>query len=192
MPAIIIEIVELDKSQEAVIIILMPNPMDRFIAGASPMDEKTNTMRLLEARGVPYTVHYFSTEIHSAEEVAEAVGVPAEQVFKTLVVLPARGHPLLAIVPGKRELDLKKLAKAAREKKVSMASHREAESLTGLQVGGISALALLNKGFRAYLDTSAERFAEILVSAGQRGINLQLPVRDLVAIVDARLADIAR
>ena len=156
------------------------------------MTDKTNTMRMLEARNVPYTAHYFSSDIHSAEEVAEAVGLPAQEVFKTLVAIPPKGHPLLAIVPGDRELDLKKLARAAKQKKVRMASHRQAESLTGLQVGGISALALLHKTFRVFLDASAERFERILVSAGQRGINLQLPVVDLVEVVDARIADIAR
>ena len=154
--------------------------------------EKTNAMRLLEARGIPYTTHYYSAEIHSAEEVANAVGLPAGQVFKTLVVMPEKGRPLLAIVPGNRELDLKKLAQAANEKKLRMATQREAESLTGLLVGGISALALLNKGFPVYLDAQANDYEQVLVSAGQRGINLQLAVEDLVKVAWARVADISR
>jgi Cys-tRNA(Pro)/Cys-tRNA(Cys) deacylase len=156
------------------------------------MQTKTNAMRVLEAKKIPYTAHYFSPEIHSAEGVAQAVGVPAERVFKTLVVLPGEGRPLLAIVPGSAELDLKKLAQATGEKKLRMATQREAESLTGLLVGGISALALLNKGFRVVVDASASRHERILVSAGQRGINLELAPQDLVAITRARLADIAR
>ena len=153
--------------------------------------QRTNSMRLLESRRVPYTAHYFSPSIHSADGVAEALGVPAAQVFKTLVALPQRGKPLLAIVPGDRELDLKALAKAAGDKKVHMATQKEAEALTGLQVGGISALALLDKGFRVFLDASAEGFDTILVSAGERGINLQLPVADLVRLTRARLAPLA-
>ena len=153
--------------------------------------QRTNSMRLLESRRVPYTAHYFSPDIHSADGVAEALGIPAAQVFKTLVALPQRGKPLLAIVPGDRELDLKALAKAAGDKKVHMATQKEAEALTGLQVGGISALALLDKGFRVFLDASAEGFDTILVSAGERGINLQLPVADLVRLTRARLAPLA-
>lgn len=153
--------------------------------------QRTNAMRLLESRRVPYTAHHYSAEIHSAEGVAETLGFPAAQVFKTLVALPQRGKPLLAIVPGDRELDLKALAKAAGDKKVHMASQKEAEALTGLKVGGISALALLDKGFRVYLDASAQAYEQILVSAGERGINLQVPVADLVRLTRARMAPIA-
>lgn len=155
--------------------------------------DKTNAMRALDDKGVSYRTHYFSPEIHSAEEVALAVGVPAGQVFKTLVVMPteARPRPLLAIVPADRELDLKALARCAGAKKLRMALHREAESLTGLLVGGISALALPHKHWRVYLDASANSYPDILVSAGQRGINLQVPVQDLVKITSAKLADIA-
>ena len=159
------------------------------------MDEiKTNAMRMLDAKQVPYTTHRFPDDVHSAEDVAEAVGVPGEMVFKTLVVVSASqsDQAYLAMVPAHCQLDLKKLARVAREKKLKMAGHDQAEEMTGLQVGGISALALLNRGFRVFLDASAQRFPEILVSAGQRGINLQLPVSDLVRIVKARIADIAR
>jgi Cys-tRNA(Pro)/Cys-tRNA(Cys) deacylase len=157
-----------------------------------PKAEKTNAMRLLDGRKIPYVTHTYSPDIHSAEGVAEAVGMPPEQVFKTLVVLSAaaRPQPYLAIVPGHRELDLKKLAQATREKKLRMATQREAESLTGLLVGGISALALLNTGFKVYLDASARGFDTVLVSAGQRDINLQLAVDDLVGVTNARVADL--
>ncbi len=77
------------------------------------------------------------------------------------------------------------LAKAVNAKKVKMATHAEAEALTGLQTGGISALALINKGFDVYLDDQASRFEAIAVSAGQRGANILLPVKDLVRLVDA-------
>ena len=162
--------------------------------GMPRKENKTNSMRLLDAQKIPYTVHRFSPSIHSAQGVAEALGLPPGQVFKTLVVVPAneKGKPLLAIVPGDRELDLKKLARLANAKKLRMASHREAEALTGLLVGGISALALLQKGWRVFLDASAQRYQEILVSAGQRGINLQLAVEDLCRITHAQVGDISR
>lgn len=152
--------------------------------------EKTNAMRLLESKKVAYTAHYYDPAIHSAQGVSEALNIPAWQIFKTLVVLPAvgKGRPLLAIVPGDGELDLKKLAEAADEKKLRMATQKEAESLTGLLVGGISALALLNKGFRVFLDASANSHATILVNGGQRGINVQLAPKDLVTVVNAHVA----
>ena len=156
--------------------------------------EKTNAMRLLDARKVPYIVHHYtySAKVHSADEVAATLGLPSGQVFKTLVVMPEKGRPFLAIVPGDRELDLKKMAQATHQKKVCMATQREAESLTGLLVGGISALALTNKGFKVFLDASANHYQQILVSAGQRGINLQLAVQDLIVVLSARLADLVR
>ncbi|MHB0859197.1 MAG: Cys-tRNA(Pro) deacylase [Anaerolineae bacterium] len=156
-----------------------------------PKTDKTNAMRVLDARKIPYVTHHYAAERHSAEEVAALVGFPANQVFKTLVVLPEKGRPLLAIVAGDSELDLKMLAQASGDKRLRMATQREAESLTGLLVGGISALALLNKGFRVFLDASASQHETILVSAGQRGINLQLRPQDLAEMTSAQQADIA-
>jgi Cys-tRNA(Pro)/Cys-tRNA(Cys) deacylase len=156
-------------------------------------DTKTNAMRVLEGRKIPYVAHFYSEGRHSAEEVAAELGLPASQVFKTLVVMPADGpgRPLLAIVPGDRELALKKLAQATRAKKLRMATQKEAESLTGLLVGGISALALLAKHWKVYLDSSSSAYPEILVSAGQRGINLQLAVADLIKVTEAQVADLS-
>ncbi len=87
-------------------------------------------------------------------------------------------------------LNLKKLAKAMGVKKLKMATHAEAECLTGLQVGGISPLALLNKGFVMVLDVSAENHSHVFVSAGQKGINLRVPVADLLRITRARKLDV--
>jgi len=155
--------------------------------------KKTNSMRVLEQKRITYQVHTFPTTIHSAEGVAEAIGLPASQVFKTLVVMPmgAGAKPLLAIIPGDAHLNLKNLAKTAGEKKLNMAAHREAERLTGLQVGGISALAMLRKGWHVFLDASANDYEQIVVSAGQRGINLQLSVDGLISVTNAQVASIA-
>ncbi len=153
--------------------------------------QKTNAMRVLDARRVAYQVFPFDASIHSGSGVAAALGVPIEQVFKTLVVLRERGRLILAIIPSDRELDLKRMAAAAHEKRVRMATQREAEAKTGLLVGGISALALLDKGFEVFVDTAAQTFAEVYVSAGQRGLNLRLPVADLVAVTGANVAELA-
>lgn len=152
----------------------------------APDVPKTNALRLLASRRVPYEAFTFSDEIHSAEGAAEAMGVAPSQVYKTLVVLRERGKPLLVMVPGGRQLDLRLLARSVGEKKLRMATQREAESLTGLQVGGISALALLNRGFDVYIDSSADQLEQIYVSAGQRGVNVRLRVADLVRLTGAR------
>jgi Cys-tRNA(Pro)/Cys-tRNA(Cys) deacylase len=152
--------------------------------------KKLKSMRVLDRADVPYEVLTFPESVHSAEGVAEFVGLPASRVYKTLVVeRPAGGKPLLVMAPGDRELDLKELAGCLSEKKLQMASHKDAERLTGLQVGGISALALLNRGFEICLDRRALELDDIVVSAGQRGINLRLAVRDLARVTYARLVD---
>ena len=149
------------------------------------MATKTNSMRLLDAQGIPYDVFSFSADIHSALGVAESTGIPVEHVYKTLVVVRPDGKPLLAICPGHCQVSLKKLAQAIGEKKLRMATQKEAEGFTGLQVGGISALALTRRGFPVYLDRSALALERIVVSAGRRGINLRLSVGDLVGVTGA-------
>ncbi len=110
------------------------------------------------------------------------------QVFKTLVTLPdaPQGRPVLVVLPGTQELDLKTLAAAIGEKKMRMASQQEAERLTGLRVGGISALALLAKNWRVFLDASALQYDQFYVSGGQRGLNLRLAPADFVAMTQAK------
>lgn len=156
-----------------------------------PERDRTNAIRLLDSSRVAYRIHTFSSDIHSADEVARILGFPASQVFKTLVVMPPKGKPLLAIVPGDGELDLKKLAQVVDEKKLRMATKVEAEAITGLLVGGISALSLMNKGFRIYIDATCRQFPEIIVSAGRRGINVQLAPADLIRIIKAQVVDIS-
>jgi Cys-tRNA(Pro)/Cys-tRNA(Cys) deacylase len=152
---------------------------------------RNNVTRLLDSRRVAYEVFEFPPEKHSAEETAVLLGVPEHCVYKTLVVLrETKGKkPLLVLTPAGRELSLKALAAALGEKKLRMAAQREAESLTGLQVGGISALALLNRGFEICLDKSALDLPYIHISAGQRGANLRLHVADLVKLTNARLVE---
>lgn len=153
-------------------------------------DFKSNVTRFLDSQKVNYTVRTYDYEagVHSAVEVAAAVGLPQAQVYKTLVALaedPKR-KPMLVIVPGPETLDLKVLAKAVNIKKAKMATHEEAERLTGLLTGGISALALINKGFDVLLDDRALSFETIAVSAGQRGAQVLLPVKDLMRLTRAR------
>jgi Cys-tRNA(Pro)/Cys-tRNA(Cys) deacylase len=153
---------------------------------------RTNAMRLLDREGVSYAAHVFSDTIRSAQEVASAVGIPAERVFKTLVTVTDDNETVLAMLPGDAELDLKALARAAGAKRCHMASHRDAERITGLQVGGISPLALTQRGWQVFLDASALAQERVLVSAGKRGINLELRVDDLVRITGAVVTELVR
>lgn len=156
------------------------------------MSFTNNATRLLDSRRISYQVHEYDYDdgVHSAVEVAVAIDRVPERVFKTLVVLPDQPNakPILAVIPGPDTLDLKRLAKAIGVKKARMSSHAQAEQLTGLQTGGISPIALVNKGFRVFIDASAEQHDTIVVSAGQRGVNLELRPQDLIKLTRAKTA----
>src|SRR5215212_5034111 len=150
------------------------------------MASKLNSMRILEVQGVQYDVLTYDDSIHDATEVAKTLGVPADHLYKTLVVeRAAGGKPVLIMIAADRHLDLKKFAAAIGEKKVNMAAHADAEKLTGLKVGGIGALALTHKNWDVYLDQPAIALDQICVSAGQRGINLRVKVSDLQKVLKA-------
>jgi len=154
--------------------------------------KSNNVTRLLESRKIPFTAFELPPEKLSALEAAQLMGVPSEQVYKTIVMTrEGKGKSILALVPGPDEVNLKALARAIGEKKVHLPTEREAERLTGLQAGGISPLALLNRGFQVVLDASAQALEHIYISGGQRGLDIRLPVRDLVAITDASFAEIS-
>jgi Cys-tRNA(Pro)/Cys-tRNA(Cys) deacylase len=156
------------------------------------MVQKLNSMRLLEKHNIPYEVTAFPDTMRDAADIAELLGVPAFTVYKTLVVEPmGGGKPLLALIAADRQLDLKALAAASGHKKVSMAAHADAERLTGLKVGGISALALTHKNWPVYLDQTATALEHILVSAGQRGLDVRVPTLAFIRVVGAKLAAIS-
>ena len=155
---------------------------------------RTQAMRALDARKIAYQTHVFPETIRDAEQVAASLGLPPAQVFKTLVVVredDANAHPYLVMLPANAGLDLRRFARAVGVKSVRMASHEGAEKLTGLKVGGISALALLNRPFTMYIDASALGFDEIVISGGQRGVDLQVRVADLLAVTQAQPIDAA-
>ncbi|MCC6499669.1 MAG: aminoacyl-tRNA deacylase [Anaerolineales bacterium] len=152
-----------------------------------------NVTRLLDARKIPYTAYELSAEKHGAQETARLLGVDPASIFKTIVVLRGKPKkPLLTLVPGDSTVDLKALASALDEKKVHLPTEKEAERITGLQAGGISPLALLNKGFQFVIDSSAQKFTEIHISGGQRGLNIKLPLGDLVKLTNARLEAVSK
>lgn len=152
-----------------------------------------NVTRLLESRKIRFTAFELPAEKLSALETARLLGVDPGQVFKTIVITrekPAR--PILAVIPGTREVDLKALAQATGDKKLHLPTEREAETLTGLQAGGISPLALIQRGFQTWIDQAAAAFDQIHISGGQRGLNIRLPVQDLVSLTQARMGSISR
>ncbi len=156
------------------------------------MPVTNNITRFLDARKVKYAAHDLPAEKIGAVQAAQLMDVPAEQVFKTIVTVREKGKPVLAVIPGPRVVDLKLLASILGEKKMHLPSEREAESLTGLQAGGISPLALINKGFQVVIDSAAQSLDEVYISGGQRGLDIQLGVNDLAKLVNARFGNISR
>ena len=156
-------------------------------------NKKLNSMRLLEQHNIPYEVLTYEPITRDASEVSELIGLPEFMVYKTLVVQSmATDKPMLALIAADRQLDLKAMAAAAGEKKVRMASHADAEKLTGLQVGGISPLMLTNKNWPVYLDQPASGLEHIVLSAGERGTQVRVGVTPLMQVLGARLAEISR
>ena len=151
-----------------------------------------NVTRFLDARKVSYAAHEMPAEKLGAVEAANFMGVSPDQVFKTIVIVREKKKPVLAVVPGPRVVDLKLLAAFLGEKKVHLPTEREAEELTGLQAGGISPLALINKGFQIVIDFAAQAYEKIYVSGGQRGLDIQLGVEDLLKLTNARVGKISR
>ena len=152
-----------------------------------------NVTRLLDARHVRYTAFELPAEKLGALETARRLGVDPAMVFKTIVVLRSTpgGKPILAIIPGNRSLDLKALADFLKEKKMRLPTQREAETLTGLQAGGISPLALINKGFQILLDQSAQDFPKFISPAGSADSTSACRSKDLVKLTGARLANLS-
>ncbi len=153
----------------------------------------TNITRLLDSHNIPYTAFELPAEKLGAAETARLLSVSPDEVFKTIVVVrESIGKPILAVIPGPLEVDLKLLANAVGEKKLRLPTEREAEQITGLQAGGISPLALLNRGFEIVLDETAQLFEAIHISGGQRGLNIRLPVAALIELTHAKFAEISR
>jgi Cys-tRNA(Pro)/Cys-tRNA(Cys) deacylase len=154
---------------------------------------KTNAVRLLERLGVPFELRAYEVDPDEldAETVARKVGLPAEQVFKTLVARGDKHGVCLAIVPGDCELDLKALVRATGDKKADTVPLKEVEPLTGYVRGGVTALAC-KKSYPVYLDETAGLFDVISISAGVRGLQILLAPDDYLRVIDAKVVPIAK
>jgi len=155
--------------------------------------EKTNAARLLDTLNIPYELRAYKVDPEdlTAISVARKIGLPPEQVFKTLLSQTNTGDHLFAVIPGDTELDLKKLAHAAGVKKVELASLKEVEPITGYIRGGVTVMGA-RKPFPAYADETIELFDLISVSAGQRGLQLLLAPSDYLRAANATLADLTK
>jgi Cys-tRNA(Pro)/Cys-tRNA(Cys) deacylase len=154
---------------------------------------KTNACRILEQMGIPFRTREYEVDPDdlSAETVAAKVGMPPEQVFKTLVVHGDRHGHAVAVVPGSWELDLKALAKATGDRKVEMIHLKDVQPLTGYIRGGVTALGM-KKSFPVYVDETLELWDLVCVSGGMRGLQIEIAPADYLRAVSAKVAEIAR
>ena len=159
--------------------------------------DKTNVMRVLEQKKVPYTAHAFAPEgarpedvaSLSGEDIARALGEPVEQVFKTLVTRGKSGGYYVFVIPVAASLDLKKAAKACGEKSVAMILQKELLPLTGYVHGGCSPVGM-KKQFPTFVDSTAENFDKMYVSAGKVGVQVELAPSDLAKVIRLTFSDL--
>ena len=153
---------------------------------------KTNAARILDRAGIVYELREYAVDETdlSAPHVAAAIGLPPDQVFKTLVARGDRSGVVLAVIPANAELDLKGLAAASGNKSIDMVPLKEVVILTGYIRGGVSPLGT-RKPYPVFLDETAELWNQIAVSAGRRGCQLLLAPAALVRVTEAKVCAIA-
>ena len=154
---------------------------------------KTNAARLLDSLGIPYELRGYEVDPEdlTAESVAHKIGLPPEQVFKTLVARGDRTGVMLAVVPGDAELDPKALARLSGDRKADVVPLREVQPLTGYVRGGVTALAG-KKDYPVFADETIELFDVISVSAGTRGTQILLSPADYLRAVKAKVGPISK
>lgn len=155
--------------------------------------QKTNAARILDGLGISYELRAYEVDPNdlTAISVARKIGLPTEQVFKTLLAQTTPAGHVFAVIPGDAELDLKKLAAAADVKKAELASLKDVEPLTGYIRGGVTVMGA-RKPFPAFADETIELFEVISVSAGMRGLQVLLSPTDYLRASGAVLADLTR
>lgn len=154
---------------------------------------KTNAVRLLERAGVEHTLLEYEVDPDdlAAESVAQKMGLPAERVFKTLVVRGDKRGVYFAVIPGNASVDLKALARTSGDRKVETVALKEVQPLTGYIRGGVTALAA-KKDFPVYLDETATFFDAITVSSGRRGCQILIRPDDYIRVTRAEVGSIAK
>ncbi len=157
------------------------------------MAAKTNAARLLDQLAIPYELREYDVDPEdlAAETVAAKIGLPAEQVFKTLVARGERNGVVMAVIPGDQELDLKALAAAAGERKIALVPVKELQNLTGYIRGGVTALAS-KREYPVFVDETVELFDVISISAGMRGLQILLSPADYLRASKASVAPLSQ
>jgi len=158
-----------------------------------PKASKTNAARLLDQLGIDYELCSYAVDPDhlAAEFVAAKIGLPPEQVFKTLVVRGDKTGILLAVIPGNMSLNLKALARLSHNRKAETVPLKEVQSLTGYIRGGVTALSC-KKPYPVYVDEWIALFEIISISAGQRGLQLLLAPQDYISAVGGIVGAIAQ
>ena len=153
---------------------------------------KTNAVRLLDSLGVHYELCEYAVDPDdlAAESVAAKIGLPPEQVFKTLLARGDRNGPCFAVIPGNYELDLKALAKLSGDRKVELVPLKQVQPLTGYIRGGVTVLGA-KKDFPVFVDETMELWDVVSISAGVRGTQVLIAPADYVRITNAALGEIA-
>ena len=151
---------------------------------------KTNVLRILDKENIKYNSREYDDEITDAVEVAKAVNKNPEEVFKTLVTEANNHEHYVFVIPSLMTLDLKKAAKAAGVKSISLIHQKELLPLTGYIHGGCSPIGM-KKLFPTFIDETAILYDSIVFSAGKRGLQVELPVQELCTLIGAKLADIS-
>jgi len=154
--------------------------------------QKTNAARLLDQMGIRYELREYEVDPDdlAAETVAVKIGLPLEQVFKTLVARGDRNGIVMAVIPGNQELNLKALAAAAGERKIQLVPVKELQSLTGYIRGGVTALAA-KRDFPVYVDETIELFEVVSISAGVRGLQILIAPADYLRATNGTIAALA-
>jgi Cys-tRNA(Pro)/Cys-tRNA(Cys) deacylase len=154
--------------------------------------EKTNAARLLDKAGIAYRLipYEFDENDLAAQHVADSLGQDIAQVFKTLVLQGDKTGHIVCVVPGDMEVDLKALAKASGNKKVEMIAMKDLLAVTGYIRGGCSPVGM-KKRFPTYFHSTALNFEHIYVSAGVRGLQIEISPSALIDFVGAKVADVA-
>ena len=153
------------------------------------MPQKTNAVRLLDQMGISYELREYEVDLDdlTAESVAAKVGLPPEQVFKTLVARGDRNGICIAVIPGDSEVNLKALAGASGDRKIHLVAMKELLSLTGYIRGGVTAFAG-KKDYPVYVDETIELFDLVSVSAGTRGLQILLTPDDYLRVTKGTIA----
>lgn len=158
------------------------------------MVRKTNAARLLDQLGINYELREYEVDPEdlAAENVAAKIGLPAEQVFKTLVARGDRNGICMAVIPGDTELDLKALSVASGDRKIQLVAVKELPVLTGYIRGGVITALAAKKDYPVYVDETVELFDLISVSAGVRGMQILIAPGDYLRATQATTAALAQ